>query len=150
MFGGGDTTANAIMIGAFYLLKNPEILANLKKELGEAWPRISDEPELKELERLPYLVCVLVSAFDVSLAEEAQNAVIKESLRIGPGIPGGLPRIVPANGAKIDGHYVPGGVSKGSPLDDEWALREERAHTDNRFDRQLVRTPQCVYLRQAR
>ncbi|KAI9865057.1 MAG: hypothetical protein M1830_006062, partial [Pleopsidium flavum] len=93
MFGGGDTTANVTMIGTFYLLANPATLARLKEELREAWPRLEKEPDLRDLERLPYL-----------------NAVIKESMRIGPGIPSGLPRIVPAAGAKIDGHPVPGGT----------------------------------------
>ncbi len=57
MFGGGDTTANVIMVGTFYLLSNPATLARLKKELREAWPRLEKEPDLKDLERLPYLVC---------------------------------------------------------------------------------------------
>lgn len=56
MFGGGDTTANTIMIGTFYLLKNPSTLARLKKELLDAWPNLLEEPSLKTLESLPYLV----------------------------------------------------------------------------------------------
>lgn len=42
---------------------------------------------------------------------DVQNAVIKESLRIGPGISSGLPRIVPPGGAIIDGKKVAAGVS---------------------------------------
>ena len=41
--------------------------------------------------------------------------MIKESLRIGPGIPAGLPRIVPPQCALIDGNRVAGGVSPYSP-----------------------------------
>ena len=56
MFGGGDTTANAIMIGTFYLLKNPSTMSRLKKELLDAWPTLEEDPGLKTLEALPYLV----------------------------------------------------------------------------------------------
>lgn len=97
MFGGGDTTANVIMIGTFYLLKRPDMVKKLKDELREYWPDLvpGREPKLSVLEEMPFL-----------------NAVIKESLRIGPGIPSGLPRIVPASGAVIDGKKVAAGVSK--------------------------------------
>jgi cytochrome P450 len=44
MFAGGDTTANVIMIGTFYLLKQPELTQRLKKELLEVWPILDEEP----------------------------------------------------------------------------------------------------------
>jgi len=95
MFGGGDTTANVVMIGAFYLMKRPDLVKRLKDELKEYWPELGDrkEPKLSVLEQMPFL-----------------NAVIKESLRIGPGIPSGLPRIVPQGGAIIDGKKVAAGT----------------------------------------
>ncbi|KEF63876.1 uncharacterized protein A1O9_01854 [Exophiala aquamarina CBS 119918] len=95
MFGGGDTTANVVMIGAFYLLKRPDLIKKLKDELKEYWPELGPgrEPKLSILEEMPFF-----------------NAVIKESLRIGPGLPSGLPRIVPAAGAIIDGKKVAGGT----------------------------------------
>ena len=58
MFGGGDTTANVIMIGTFYLLKTPSLVDRLKKELHKAWPDLEQEPSLRELEALPYLVSI--------------------------------------------------------------------------------------------
>lgn len=98
MFGGGDTTGNTLMLGTFHLLKQPETMAKLKAELKEAWPRLSDAPpELRELERLPYL-----------------NAVAKEALRMSSGVISGLLRVVPAGGAKICETFVPEGVR--SPL----------------------------------
>ncbi|KAJ9663462.1 hypothetical protein H2201_005670 [Coniosporium apollinis] len=100
MFGGGDTTGNTLMLGTFHLLKQPETMAKLKAELKEAWPRLSDAPpELRELERLPYL-----------------NAVAKEALRMSSGVISGLLRVVPAGGAKICETFVPEGtiVSIGS------------------------------------
>lgn len=56
MFGGGDTTANVIKIGTFYLLKHPELGDRLKKELREGWPDLAQQPPLRDLEALPYLV----------------------------------------------------------------------------------------------
>lgn len=56
MFGGVETTANALMIGTFYMLQNPEMLKRLKKELYDAWPVLEQEPELRDLEKLTYLV----------------------------------------------------------------------------------------------
>lgn len=58
MFGGGDTTANVIMVGTFYLLKRPELVKRLKEELREYWPDLIEgrEPSLRQLEDLPFLV----------------------------------------------------------------------------------------------
>ena len=62
MFGGGDTTANVIMYGTFYLLKHPVLAERLKKELREAWPDLERQPSLKDLENLPYMVSVISGA----------------------------------------------------------------------------------------
>jgi cytochrome P450 len=60
MFGGGDTTANVIMIGAFYMLKRPDLVKRLKDELKEHWPDlgVGKEPKLSVLEQMPFLVSV--------------------------------------------------------------------------------------------
>jgi cytochrome P450 len=57
IFGGGDTTANVIMDGLFHITRSSGILGKLKAELENAWPNLDTEPTLKDLERLPYLVC---------------------------------------------------------------------------------------------
>ncbi|KAF2456731.1 cytochrome P450 monooxygenase-like protein [Lineolata rhizophorae] len=100
MFAGGDTTGNTLMMCSFHLMKNPEAHAKLRMELRAAWPDIHQpSPSLRELEKLPYL-----------------NGVIKEGLRLTSGVVSGLLRIVPPEGAKIAGTFVPGGtiVSCGS------------------------------------
>lgn len=58
MFGGGDTTANVIMIGTFYMLKRPDLMKRLKDELKHYWPELGSgkEPTLSVLEEMPFLV----------------------------------------------------------------------------------------------
>jgi len=41
----------------------------------------------------------------------SQTAVIKESLRLGYGVPGKIPRYTPPTGATLCGHHIPPGVS---------------------------------------
>ncbi|EFW23057.1 benzoate 4-monooxygenase cytochrome P450 [Coccidioides posadasii str. Silveira] len=41
------------------------------------------------------------------------TAVLKESLRMSPGVASALPRIVPPSGAKISGQFIPGGTVVG-------------------------------------
>lgn len=94
MFGGADTVGNTIMVGTFHLLQQTDKLQRLKKELSAAWPSLNGrEPNVRDLETLPYL-----------------NAVIKESLRLSSGVVSGLLRVVPPTGATIDGVAVPPGV----------------------------------------
>jgi len=96
MFGGADTTANALMLGTFHLLRRPNLVEKLKVELKNAWPVLDSPPKLEDLEKLPFL-----------------TAVIKESLRISPGVASPLLRVVPTSGAKVDGSYIPPGTIVG-------------------------------------
>lgn len=98
LFAGADTTGNALMLGSYYLLKSPKAYHTFKQELQELWPVLEQEPNLQDLENLPYL-----------------NAVIKESLRMTTGVVTGLLRIVPSGGAKICETYVPAGVGSTVP-----------------------------------
>jgi len=94
MFAGADTTGNTLMLGTYYLLKSANSYSKLKEELKSCWPKLSQGPQLRQLEQLPYL-----------------NAVIKEALRMSSGVVSGLLRVVPEGGAKIASHYVPAGAS---------------------------------------
>ncbi|KAL2784370.1 cytochrome P450 [Aspergillus keveii] len=93
MFGGADTTGATLMHGSFYILRSPEVYRKMKEELISIWPEIEKPPRWEELERLPYL-----------------TAVIKESLRISPGVASPLPRVVPEGGAIIANTPIPGGT----------------------------------------
>lgn len=53
---GTETTANACIVAAFHVLRNPEIEARLRKELVEAWPEVEIQLPLEKLEKLQYLV----------------------------------------------------------------------------------------------
>ncbi|QKX57066.1 uncharacterized protein TRUGW13939_04174 [Talaromyces rugulosus] len=93
LFGGADTTGATLMHGSFYILTLPTVYAKLKAELLRAWPVLNVIPSLSELEKLPYL-----------------TAVIKESLRMSPGVASPLPRVVPSSGATIHKTFIPGDV----------------------------------------
>ncbi|CRG84223.1 Trichodiene oxygenase [Talaromyces islandicus] len=96
LFAGADTTGTTLMHGSFYILTLPTVYARLKAELLSAWPVLGDIPSLSELEKFPYL-----------------SAVIKESLRMSPGVASPLPRVVPSSGATIHKTFIPGGVVAG-------------------------------------
>ncbi|KAF9039634.1 cytochrome P450 [Hymenopellis radicata] len=97
---GTDTSSNAMSIGFFHLVSNPEAMKKLQAELQAAWPE-KDTPFSYEMaEKLPYL-----------------TGVIKEALRLSLGAPVALPRVVAA-ATVIDGNAVPGGtiVGVGQPF----------------------------------
>ncbi|KAK3386528.1 cytochrome P450 [Podospora didyma] len=94
---GAETTGSTIGRAIFEVISNPEIYSTLTRELEEALP--DPDPNtfsLVALEKLPYL-----------------NGVIKEALRLNPGLPGHLPRVVPPGGAgaTFNGCTLPPGAS---------------------------------------
>ena len=94
LLAGTDTTAHALTITTYNVLKDPKIMRKLQAELREAIPRKDSWAACAELENLPYL-----------------RGVIKESLRWSSGTPGRLPRVVPSTGATLCGRHVAPGVS---------------------------------------
>lgn len=91
--GGAETTATALSGGMFYLLKKPETLQKLTREIRQSF-NSEDEITLAKLADLSYL-----------------TATVNEILRVYPPFTGGFPRITPPRGEVILGRYVPGGVS---------------------------------------
>ncbi|KAM7182881.1 putative cytochrome P450 E-class, group I [Rhypophila sp. PSN 637] len=86
----GSTTARAII----EVLSNPVIYQRLTKDLRDEFPDGIDSMTLPAPEKLPLL-----------------TGVIKEALRLNPGLPGHLPRVVPPSGATFNGYTLPGGTS---------------------------------------
>ncbi|KAE8361743.1 cytochrome P450 [Aspergillus caelatus] len=73
---GTETTAWTLAATTFFILDNPNILSNLRKELATYMPNSYEKPSCRELEALPYL-----------------NAVIQEGLRLSYGVATRLQRI---------------------------------------------------------
>ncbi|EPS25476.1 hypothetical protein POX_c03861 [Penicillium oxalicum] len=101
-FAGSETTAISLSAVFYFLLKTPYALERLRQEIDDAAREgaFSDSETglvtWHESQRLTYL-----------------DACIKEAFRLHPaaGLP--LERIVPKQGAEIDGHFVPGGTIVG-------------------------------------
>ncbi|KAL4788259.1 benzoate 4-monooxygenase cytochrome P450 [Aspergillus varians] len=89
---GSETTATALACMTYYLLKNPDIMARLEREIRSAFSRY-EEINATSTNSLSYL-----------------RAVAQEAMRIYPPLPFALPRVVPAGGSTVDGHHLPAGT----------------------------------------
>lgn len=86
---GSDTTSESLTYLIWAVMKRPEVIQALQKELGDNKPNLDDA----ELEELPVL-----------------NAIIKETLRLYSAVPMPQPRVVPQGGITLEGHFLPGGT----------------------------------------
>lgn len=89
---GSETTGTALSGIMGHLLQSPDIMENVTKEVRQCFHDAS-EICAKRVSHLPYL-----------------GAIIEEGIRLCPPVPLGLPRVVPARGAEVSGHWLPGGV----------------------------------------
>lgn len=90
---GSETTATTLAVMTYYLLKNPEIMSELKQEVREAFDNY-ESIDAASAGSLKYL-----------------KAVAQEAMRMYPPLPFALPRVVPEGGATVDGQFLPAGVS---------------------------------------
>ncbi|KAF6227938.1 hypothetical protein HO133_007666 [Letharia lupina] len=90
---GTDTTAYALSCATFRILHTPGVLAKLQEELGRVPLGKEGRFEWKYVQNLPYM-----------------TAVVKETLRISTPAIGPLPRVVPPEGARVQGNLIPGGT----------------------------------------
>ncbi|KAJ8133076.1 hypothetical protein O1611_g549 [Lasiodiplodia mahajangana] len=90
---GTDTTSYALSMGAYHLISNPSKLEKLRRELETVPTNADGVLEHKDIRNLPYL-----------------SATVKEILRIACPVPGILPRVVPEEGMKVAGYYLPKGT----------------------------------------
>jgi len=86
---GSDTTAITLTYLIWAVLKQPDLQRLLEEEVAG----LSEELSLDELADAPLM-----------------NSVITETLRLYGAAPGALPRVVPSQGLRINGHHIPGGV----------------------------------------
>jgi len=92
IIGGSETTATLLSGATYYLLRNPEVMEKLKTDIRSSFKSEKDIT-FATVSQLPYLL-----------------AVLNETLRIYPPVAAKLPRVVPAEGAIVDGRFVPGGT----------------------------------------
>jgi cytochrome P450 len=86
---GSDTTAVTLTYLIWAVLKHPQLQTDLEKELSA----LSEQLSFDELKTAPLL-----------------NSVIEETLRLYGAAPGAIPRVVPAKGASLCGHFLPAGT----------------------------------------
>jgi len=93
---GSDTTAISLNSALYHIYTIPDVLKMLREEIeGKVKDgTLSDPVKFEETQKMPYL-----------------QAVINEALRIHPAVGVPLVRVVPAGGARIEGHFFPQGVS---------------------------------------
>ncbi|EKG12711.1 Cytochrome P450 [Macrophomina phaseolina MS6] len=123
---GSETTATALSCITYYLQKRPNILRKLQDEVRSAFSSYG-EIDSESTQRLKYL-----------------KAVCLEAMRVYPPLPFSLPRVVPAGGADVDGHYLPGGTivstnpfaasMSSANFIDPWEFRPERWLGENTAD----------------
>lgn len=93
MVAGSETTATTLSGATWLLLKSPEAFKKLAKEVRSRF-KSQEEITIEEVNKLEYLIVVL-----------------QEALRYYPPVSTGFPRVVPAGGGSISGHYLPAGTS---------------------------------------
>jgi cytochrome P450 len=90
---GTETVSNAATFTLYELAKQPQLAADVAKELSEAGFTSVTDFNTQRLEQLPLL-----------------NAVIRESLRVYSPVGGPGDRESPPQGVDLGGYYIPGGV----------------------------------------
>lgn len=90
---GSETSATALTGTLQYLLRNPEKMEKLQREIRGSLRSAEEVRSIQHTANLPYL-----------------TAVLQEGLRLCPPAPSNRPRLVPDGGAQICGSWVPAGV----------------------------------------
>lgn len=91
---GSETTATTLSCATYYLLSNPEIYDELRKEIRSTFSSYEDIDS--------------ASASKLNLV----NAICLEAMRMYPPLPFALPRVVPRGGDSVHGCMLPEGVSQ--------------------------------------
>lgn len=114
---GSETTATALSCITYYLLRHSDVLAELQKEVRTSF-KTYGEINATSSAPLKYL-----------------HAVVLEGLRVYPPLPLGLPRVVPAGGDTVEGHFLPGGVLSFRPTSYSYILIQSIDYSLNKSTR---------------
>ncbi|KAH8687912.1 cytochrome P450 monooxygenase [Tricladium varicosporioides] len=98
MIAGSDTTSTSLTATIFYLVRNPNAMAKVQKEIDAAFSNVDEIVSGQTLNSLEYL-----------------KACIDEAMRLAPPVPASIPREVLPGGATIDGVFFPPGANVGTP-----------------------------------
>lgn len=114
LLSGSETTGTSMSGFTYYLLKNPDKLRRLTKEIRSGFLRSDD------------------ITFDSTAGLKYLNACIQEAIRLYPPVPAGVPRVVPPEGRQMLGKWVAGGTRVSVH---HWSTYRSAAnfHEPNRF-----------------
>ncbi|RFU80096.1 cytochrome p450 [Trichoderma arundinaceum] len=108
---GTETTGATKERAMFEVMSNPAVYKALTKELRDTFPDPKDM-RLPALEKLPYLTGTIKEALSITPLTRVLL------VRLNPGVPGRLPRVVPPDGATFNGFdLAPGTVVSMSAWD---------------------------------
>jgi len=94
-FAGSDSTASTMQSFCHHVLRDPSIYSRIKQEIDTATAegKLSEMPQWNEVQNLPFF-----------------QACLKEAMRLRPAVGLNITRLVPPEGAEIDGKRFPGGI----------------------------------------
>ncbi|KAF2132974.1 cytochrome P450 [Dothidotthia symphoricarpi CBS 119687] len=95
---GAESTAGALRAIFYYLMKHPETMAKLIRDVDTAFENgmLTHPVQYHQAMKLPYL-----------------NGVIREATRLFPPFGAPMPRYAPAKGLELSGYHVPAGTKVG-------------------------------------
>ncbi|KAK0333677.1 hypothetical protein LTR91_004766 [Friedmanniomyces endolithicus] len=95
IFAGSDSTASTMQSFCHHVLRDSSIYSRIKQEIDTATAegKLSEMPQWNEVQNLPFF-----------------QACLKEAMRLRPAVGLNITRLVPAEGAEIDGKRFPGGI----------------------------------------
>lgn len=108
VFAGSDSTASTMQSTFYHVLRSPATYAKILEEIDDkiAAGLLSDPVQYSEAISMPYF-----------------QAILKEAMRMRPGVGVSMTRHVPNGGAQIDGQFYPGGTRVGV---NAWVVHEDK------------------------
>lgn len=110
-FAGSDSTASTMQSFFWHVLSNPRVYAQLRAELKDA-----------------VAAGTIPSSGNLSWTESQSlqyfQACLKEAMRVRPAVGLNISRLVPPEGAELDGQFFPGGTTVAV---NGWVLHRDRA-----------------------